>query len=70
MLDCWRALDPVPLETSADLDGLALVQNLALPDLDTVGPAVGQLRAAQLDRRDLVVAVGEALVEELCGGLL
>lgn len=57
MLDCWCVLDPVPLEAAADLDGLALVQNLALPHLDTVGPAVGQLRATQLDGCDLVVAV-------------
>lgn len=57
MLDCWCVLDPVPLEAATDLDGLALVQDLALPDLDTVGPAVGQLSAAQLDRSDLVVAV-------------
>lgn len=57
VLDCWCVLDPVPLEAATDLDGLALVQDLALPDLDTVSPAVGQLSAAQLNRCDLVIAV-------------
>jgi len=59
-------LDPVPFQSTADLDRLAIVQDFAIPDLNAVCSAMVQLGSTKLDLGHLVVAILESLVEQLC----